>query len=342
MLCRIHNCVGGNVRVLTNDEVIWGYRYILGRDPESIDVVTAKAEATTNIQAFRTSLLQSDEFQRLSSQFQKSRRIIAPVFKDTRLMWIDLKDRFVSLGCLEGNYEPAESKFLRDILKPDDIFVDVGANVGWFTLLASTILGSRALIHAFEPRRPIVDDLQRTVTLNGLNNMITVYPFGLSNNNKSEVLMWPADTDNGGMASLARGVIDPGMTQQTIEVRTLDSLSLGHIDIVKIDVEGAEPLVVEGGQKTIERARPTVLTEIFPQQLERVCARGPQDYFNFFLSRQYTGYIVDQVRFGEKVDEFPKNWARELVNIAFVPKEKATQHLVFNNASRTKRARGRY
>lgn len=321
----------GELTVLTHDEVVWGYRYILGREPESDAIVNASAAAMKDVAAFRRTLLKSREFGRLYTQFQQSCWVAAPVFGGSRLMWIDLSDRYVSLACLQDAYEPVESRFIRGVLKANDVFVDVGANVGWYTMLASTIVGDGGHVHAFEPRRPMVDYLQSTVKLNGLANAVTVHAIGLSNENTSESLMWVATSDNGGSASLARGDASADMICQPIEVRTLDGLQLGHVDVMKIDVEGAEPLVFEGARATIERDRPIVLTEVLPSQLKRVSHASPQEYIDFFLSRDYRGYIVDLTRCGDDVLGFPTPWEKELVNIGFVPKEKPINAAVFRD-----------
>ncbi len=324
----------GESSVLTHDEVVWGYRYILGRDPENDAIVTATAAAVQDVQTFRRILLRSAEFERLSIQdrafwLKEPRWVAAPVFGGARLLWIDLSDRYVSLGCLQDQYEIAESRFMRGVLKPGDAFVDVGANVGWYTMLASTIIGDRGHIYAFEPRRPIVDYLRRTVALNGLEKLITVYPIGLSNESTSETLMWSAGSTNGGGASFARDDTSAEMVYQAIEVQSLDNLALDHVDVIKIDVEGAEPLVVEGAKATIERDRPIILTEILPSQLKRVSQCSPQPYFDFFLSRHYRAYIVDGVRCGERVDRFPEPWDKILVNIGFIPDERTVDPSVF-------------
>jgi FkbM family methyltransferase len=325
----------GELTVLTHDEVIWGYRYILGRDPESDAVVSATAAAVQDVPSFRRILLRSAEFERLSIQngafwLNEPRWVAAPVFGGARLLWLDLSDRFVSLGCLQDQYEIAETRFLRGVLKPGDVFIDVGANVGWYTMLASTVIGESGHVHAFEPRRPIVDYLQRTAALNGLEKLISIYPIGLSNEVKSETLMWSAGSSNGGGASFARDDISMDMVYQAIEVQSLDSLNLGHVDVIKIDVEGAEPLVAEGAKATIESYRPIILTEVLPSQLQRVCGCSPESYFNFFLSRRYSGYIVDGIRCGERVSGFPEGWDKELVNIGFIPNEASIDFAIFS------------
>lgn len=327
---------GESKPVLTHDEVVWGYRYILGRDPESEAVISEHAAAAADVATFRRNLLQCPEFDRistqsLSSRVQQSMWVAAPVCGGARLMWIDLRDRYVSLSCLQDSYEMVESRFIRGVLREGDVFVDVGANIGWFTILASTIVGESGHIYAFEPRRPIVDYLQRTVELNRLESMVTVYPIGLSNEETSETLMWFVTSDNGGSGTLCRNDAGPDMVRQSIEVRRLDALDLGHVDVIKMDVEGAEFLVSQGARMTIERDRPIILSEILPKELQRVSGCPLQEYFDFFLSNNYYAYIVDSVRCGEHVTGFPSSWEKGIVNIGFIPIERAFERSIFGD-----------
>ena len=315
--------------MLTREEVILGYRYLLGREPEDAAVVDRHAAAFQDFAAFRLAVLRSPEFGRAYAQFQTSRWVAAPVFDDTRLLWIDLRDRYVSLGCLMDAYEPAETEFLRRILHEGDTFLDIGANVGWFTMLASTLVGPGGAIHAFEPRSQIATYLQRSVTLNGLDDLVTVHPIGLSNESGAEALMWEGASDNGGMASFARGECSPDVVREDIAVRRLDDLGIAGVSVVKIDVEGAERLALDGAAAMLARDRPIVLSEVYPWQLSRVSRCTAQDYFDFFRGRGFSAYIVDAERLGEPVSGFPPDWRKEIVNVAFFPSERRPDSAVF-------------
>src|ERR1700712_513976 len=98
--------------MLTRDEIIWGYRYLLGREPENAAIIDSHSNLVADVQAFREALLRSDEFARTFVQFQPPCWVAAPVFAGRRLLWINLADRYVSLGCLQDSYEPIESHFL--------------------------------------------------------------------------------------------------------------------------------------------------------------------------------------------------------------------------------------
>jgi hypothetical protein len=110
-------------------------------------------------------------------------------------------------------------------------------------------------------------------------------------------------------------------TLETIAVQaaTLDELALGRVDFIKIDVEGAEMRVFEGGVRTIDAKRPIILSEIFPEQLQRVSGLTAQDVFSWFDGRGYRGLIADRERHGEEIKAFPGDWKRELLNVIFLP-----------------------
>src|SRR5262249_16356678 len=156
-----------------------------------------------------------------------------------RLMWIDLGDHFVSRGCLLDSYEPAETRFVRTVLREGDTFADVGANVGWFTLLASMIVGRQGRIHAFEPRPETVDYLEKRVFLNRPEGQVTIYRYGLSDADGQTLLVWAKDTDNPGGSFLADHKPHPSAESQLVAVRSLDDLALSRLDFMKVDVEGA-------------------------------------------------------------------------------------------------------
>src|SRR5690242_1374769 len=72
-------------------------------------------------------------------------------------------------GCWIGTYERHTQKVLTEIIRPGDIVLDIGANVGFYTLLAARLVGSSGLVIAFEPFEPNIQQFERHVALNGLS-----------------------------------------------------------------------------------------------------------------------------------------------------------------------------
>jgi FkbM family methyltransferase len=310
----------GYRKVLTNDEVIWGHRYILGRDPESTAVLDQHMRAYPDWRNFRQALLNSSEFAggRID-RAPESKWVATSIFGGERLIWLDLADSFVSRGCLFDGYEPIETALVRQHLTAGDVFLDIGANIGWFSLLASTIIGPSGHVHAFEPRTPTVEYLRRSISMNGLESAVTVHALGLDSADSEQFLGSIKGTSNAGHSIIMSSASQDGIESIPIHLVALDTLNIPKVDFVKIDVEGAEMRVLEGGATTISRNRPIVLSEIYPDQLHRVSRVSPTDYFAWFLSKGYRAFIADTVRTGEEIADFPTDWHKELMNVLFLP-----------------------
>ena len=152
-------------------------------------------------------------------------------------------------------------------LRPDDVFFDVGAMFGLYTALAGQHLPEGSVV-AFEPYPPNVTALERTIELNDLSN-VSVHEVALGDENgsaefESPSLAYHAELETHLHEQASRGVTDPTPPDDaldvpevetfTAETRTGDSLVAGGVpqpNLVKIDVEGAEPLVVEGMRETL-------------------------------------------------------------------------------------------
>jgi len=314
--------------MVPREAVLWGYRLILGREPESETVIEGHV-GLADVATLRRGLLNCEEFARKNLVSGLPRVwVAAPVMRGKRLMWIDLGDQFVSLGCLFDSYEPAETRFVEAVLQPGDVFVDVGANVGWFTLLASTIVGETGRIHAFEPRAETGDYFEKTVMLNRLQDQVTVYRYGLADGEGQGCLNWAKDTDNPGGSFLADDVASERMETQSVALRQLDQLGLQRVDFMKVDVEGAEMRVFRGARATLERCRPMILSELSPEMLERGSGAHTDAFFAFFKELGYRCFTVDMQRDGEEITGFPVDWHKSLLNVGLVPKEQPFESLL--------------
>ena len=150
----------------------------------------------------------------------------------------------------DGVYEPAETSLFLKLLYPEMTFVDVGANIGWYTLLAASKVKSKGQVIAFEPEPSNYALLSQSVALNKFYNVVLMRKCAF--NKKGTSYLWIASKNLG-----AHSLIEKNNQDEQIEVETVrldDALAeIGHqkIDILKIDVEGAEPEVLEGVEQTI-------------------------------------------------------------------------------------------
>lgn len=178
-----------------------------------------------------------------------------------------------------GLPDPAEMRFVMAYLDEGDEFVDVGANVGVYSLLACTVPGVRAL--ALEPSEPAATRAAENLELNGLQDRVA--------------LVRAAAGDHEGVARLTAGrdamnalVEAGGETGETEEVplRTLDALAAEHgfgkVALVKVDVEGWEAEVLAGASGLLSHRRPALIVEANdPAALEAVRERHGYHWARF-------------------------------------------------------------
>ena len=310
--------------MLTSEEVTLAYRYILGRDPESADVLAEWMRPTRDREELRNALLNSAEFAALRAgpqptpQPAKAAKWAAvEVFGGQRLLWLDLADDAVSRGCLNDDFEPTETSFVRALVGEGDVFLDIGANVGWFTMLASTLVGKRGQVLAFEPRQSVVAHLKRSVAMNGLDETVVVHGYALGQRDCDAKLAWEEGANDPGRSYLTPTPED-GAPGEMVEVRRLDALALRRIDFVKIDVAGAERRAFEGALATIKRCRPVVMSTVDERMLLRVSGCGAEDYVAGFAQLGYACFSLDAHDFGRPVVGSPA----DRVTVALIPNEK--------------------
>lgn len=302
------------------DEVKWAFRYCFGREPESDATIQAHMGFGT-WKDLRAALLKTDEFQN-SVEIRRilHKWVMTPVMSGQRVMWIDLGDRYVSHACLMDDYEPIETAFVKKHLKEGDNFLDIGANVGWFSVLASTIVGDGGSISAFEPRGETGGFLEKTILANNLGKMMTLHKCGLSNARGIAYINSSIDTDNPGGSFVTDVQLGDDMESHRIELQMLDSFNLGKVDFIKMDVEGSEMKAVLGGRETILRSRPIILSEINPIALENVSGVSANDYISYMIGLGYEISIIDNVRGGEVITRYPADWGRDLINVGMFPR----------------------
>lgn len=171
--------------------------------------------------------------------------------------WSKMAGAWIAVGL----HEPAEMLFAIHLLRPDDLFVDVGANLGIYTVLAAR-RGARVV--AFEPVPRAHAALARNLALNGIAGNVRVVPAALADVAGRFPLTTHLESSN---HLVRQGIpVAPGSTM--VDVARLDDvLPAGAAPdgpaLLKVDAEGADELVLAGAVRTLERARPAVIVEIW-------------------------------------------------------------------------------
>jgi len=174
-------------------------------------------------------------------------------------IYLNVKESNMMLARALGIYEPEKTKTISDLLKPGQTFIDIGGNKGDFSLLAAKITGQKGQVLTFEPEPENCHWFNESIQLNQYSN-IRLFDIALSDSNgKAQLFLG----EKSGWHSL---VSSQGKTDNsTIEVekRTLDSIlnesDIQQVDMIKIDVEGAEMEVLLGAEDTLKNNTDLIL-----------------------------------------------------------------------------------
>ena len=155
----------------------------------------------------------------------------------------DVLQRYVYyFGC----WEPQVEAVIADCLRAGDTFIDIGANIGYFTLFGASRVGKTGRVVAIEAFRPTFERLRQSVERNGASQTVRLIHAAVADREGS-VVLHPGPEDNSGMASIIR---DSGEGEEAVMAKPLSDLltddEVESARLIKIDVEGAEALVMEG------------------------------------------------------------------------------------------------
>lgn len=190
-----------------------------------------------------------------------------------------------SLFYFSGRFEPSVTDFYCSLLKEGMTVADVGASTGYYTLLASKIVGKSGLVLSFEPEPHRFRELVDNILINECNN---VKPFKLAISDKEgEAEFELVDTSGYGCVVRTRKAKKKRIRVKTT---TLDSFKK-DIDLVKIDVEGAELEVLKGMRKILSRRNVKIICEIHPDGLSSL-GYSTKDVENILKKYGYKIYLI--------------------------------------------------
>jgi FkbM family methyltransferase len=160
-------------------------------------------------------------------------------------------------------YEAHLTRYFADHLRAGSVFVDVGANCGYFSLLAAGLTGASGRIFAFEPNPPVFDELSRHVQLNSVGDRVRMFKLALSDARVEGVPLFVSPLQSG----LSTFITQRATSEQcfgrpgTVSVETVtfdewrEHESADHVDLMKIDVEGFEAQVLAGMIRSLRARR---------------------------------------------------------------------------------------
>jgi FkbM family methyltransferase len=187
--------------------------------------------------------------------------------------------------------------WMREDLKyfyvPGTDILDIGANIGYNTLMASDY----GPVHSFEPL--FHEIVQKNVNQNNLINTVKVHPYALGDKNEPSFIYIPVNSNSGnGIVNYGGCSLHPSEYHKTdgvpIEVKRLDDVYQGHTSFVKMDAEGHEYEILQGATELLRKHRPTLLIEIgdFETQKHKFLSFLAQFGYNHIIPRPEHMYLI--------------------------------------------------
>jgi FkbM family methyltransferase len=234
---------------------------------------------------------------------------ISPTFRLTKGgPWLHVESDKQHIGAgsafIMRDWAEPELHYLHLLVGSGDVFVDIGANIGVYSLIASTLVEPDGSVIAIEPGTDSVRRLRHNVELNN-NASIRIVNKALADEDGVTQLYHTGD----GPSAFSLVAVDQSSDSEEVEVTTLDhlvrELNLDRLDCLKIDVEGFEPLVLRGAVESIRRFHPKIIFEINSTGAHR-SGRPVSEAWELLKDEGYQFYRLDNGKL-DSISRFPES-----------------------------------
>lgn len=217
---------------------------------------------------------------------------------------------------LNGNFEHETTIFLKKIIKSGDIILDIGANIGQFSVIMSMFSGSSGKIYAIEPYDKNISLIKKNIEINDIVN-IYVHKVAIADKNGRMIFRIYDDYAYNSFLLIDRKKL---LKEDSVECQTIDAFieqnKITKLDLIKIDIEGYELPAMKGAENTLNKFRPGIIAEIQPLNLKSI-GLGWRDIIDYLAAKDYEAFVI--------TDDGLKNIDEELdaryENYYFKPKQ---------------------
>lgn len=276
-------------------DIYYCFRLILGRSPNPEEWTGHLGHIGLDLDTVVFQYLNSLEFSRrlarLSRRTDDDRVILKEL--DGFSLYVQDSDSAVGRHILHlGSYEPHVTEVFRRELKPGMNALDIGANIGYFSMFTARLVGPAGHVIAIEPNPANAKLIEASRRVNAFDN-VTIVQAAVGRS--LGLLMLNTSYSNGTTAGLSEdlaGLIDA----TTVPCLVVDDLVHAdqHIDFVKIDVEGAEYNALFGAQRTLRRCMPVIVSEFAPSAMPGVSGVTGPEYLRLVLDLGYRVAVIEK------------------------------------------------
>lgn len=273
----------------TKEDIYFCFRLLLGRNPNEEEWTGHSGRQGILLKDIVKTYLNSQEFAKRDLLKREFPERIKKVDYDGFSMYAAEDDIAVGRQVLLKNYEPHVSQIFKKVLKHGMSVLDIGANIGYFSMLSASIVGEKGLVTSVEPNMKNVLLIELNKRSNNFHNIQIVQAAA---NNKNDILVLKNEYSNGTCSSLPNSNSDL-FDLETVGSLRLDDIVKSKIDLIKIDVEGSELLALLGSINIIKQYLPNVIMEFSPNRIKDENGNiAWQRLLDIFIDLKYTLSVI--------------------------------------------------
>jgi FkbM family methyltransferase len=279
-------------RKATHDDVFYCFRLLLGRNPKPEEWPGHSSRVGEDLENVVSSYVTSREFAErglLNKTYCDAVELVRfPKFS----LFVSNDDLAVGHHVLGGSYEPAIAAVLERYAKPGMSVVDIGANIGCFTMRLASLVGPSGLVVAVEPNPENVKLLEASRRANGFHQVLVLQAAA---GRQTGLLTLNVSYSNGMTGELPDN-FDAIFASHPVPGFPLDVIlpKDRHFNLVKIDIEGAELNALIGLSETIDRSRPVIVSEFSPGMLPGISHCSGPEFLRFMIAKGYAIGVVEK------------------------------------------------
>ncbi|MDO8558266.1 MAG: FkbM family methyltransferase [bacterium] len=229
-----------------------------------------------------------------------------PIQAFNHTIYVDGKDLCLAPALMEdGVWEPRLTSFMRNVLRPGMTVVDIGANIGYFSILAAAEIGKGGKVFAFEPGRRNIELMKKNIEVNDFRNIVVVCAAVTAAS--GQTTLYTSETDYGDHRSYpvaqersyVRGVPvgEKLRGEELVDAIALDDYFkefIGTVNFIKMDIEGAEYYALQGMKNLLRQSvNVVVMTEFWPGGME-VARTSPQMFLDEVRSLGFDVHLLPE------------------------------------------------
>jgi FkbM family methyltransferase len=274
------------------EDIFYCFRLLLGRNPNPEEWPGHSSRVGEDLENVVSSYVTSREFAErglLNKTYHDQLELVRlPRFS----LFASNDDLAVGHHVRGGSYEPGVAAIFSRYVKPGMSVVDIGANIGYFTMLSASLVGPSGLVMAVEPNPENIKALEASRRVNGFDQVLIIQAAA---GRRTGLLALNVSHSNGMTGQLPDN-LDAIFASRPVPCFALDAIlpKDRRISLIKIDVEGAELNALIGLSETIDRDQPVIVSEFSPGMLPGISHCSGPEYLRFLTGKGYWIGVIEQ------------------------------------------------